>query len=904
MKIIGLKINGIKNPVGFSCERLFASWKVTDTAAKRQVNAKIEAAVTPDFGELVYRKEGQALCSGGTELELAVKPRTTYYWRVTVTGDNGECAVSETTVLETAKLDEPWQAGWIGVNEEDMLHPVFKKEFAVEKKVVRGRAYICGLGLYEAYLNGKKIGQDYLAPFLNDYEEGYQYQTYDITAQLAGENRMEILLGKGWYMGASGQGSQPDLPGNRMMAIAELYLDYEDGSTEVIVTDESWQYRGSDIAESGIRSGETFDRLFWQGKENPWRAAELCEAPGKLLERYSPSVTVKEELAPVEILHTPAGETVADFGQSLVGYMEFTADFEAGTRIVIECGEEPRDGVLCHDNNIETESIFEYVSDGRKETVRPHFSCFRYRYLRVSGWPGELKKEDITAKVVCLDLERTGYIETSDKQINQLYENCLWSQKSNFIDSPADCPRRSDCPGWMEAARVSARAASYNMDTRVFYRKFLRDLRSAQLREGGRIPNYIPSLTEEGGMAGVWGDADMFIPDVLFSVYGNLGECEEYYPMMRDWVEYLYRRDEEQGGMRLLHVGCQSGNSLVSGGITEHSMEDADDGDYIGAVFYYQSAKLTALMAERLGCSADAAKYRRLAKEICGAIFGEYFTPNGRLAVDTQTSYILALQFGLYLDRKKLVAQFKDRLRKDSYQIRCGVVGAPLLYTTLCENGMEELAYHLLFLGQYACGSVAEFLYAYVGGIRAAEPGCRKALIAPVPDVRLRHFECSYDSVSGRYASGWSIEKNGMFTLQVEIPFDCEAVVRLPRCSGRGVKVSFWNGKGVKYAPEAFEIPETGELTLDAGRYAITYFPTKDYRLRYHPMTKLDELAEDKAVLKLLEQELPIACGLVKSNDKEHKNLTLGELGSLSFMGLTPAATEPVVQKIYRIKRW
>ena len=905
VKIIGLKINGIRNPVGFSCERLFASWKVTDTAAKRQVNARIEVAKAPDFKGLAYRKEGQALCSGGTELELIVKPRTTYYWRVTVTGENGECAVSETAVFETGKLDEPWQAKWIGAGEEDMFYPVLKKEFAVEKKVVRGRIYICGLSQYDVYLNRKKIDTDYPAPCQNDDEKGYPYQTCNITSQLARENRVEILLGKGWCMGVSG---------SRMMAIAEMHLDYEDGSTEIIVTDESWQYRGSDIVGSGIHS-ETIDRLLWQGKENPWRAAEICEVPGKLLDRCSLPVVVKEELAPVEILHTPAGETVADFGQKLVGYMEFTADFEPGTRIMMECGKVLKQGNFCHDNHRGTEGAFTYVSDGRKETVRPHFTCFNYRYLCVSGWPGELKKEDITAKVVCPDLERTGYIETSNQKINRLYENCLWSQKSNFIYILADCLQRNEHLGQNRDVQVSVHAASHNMDTRAFYRKFLHDLRSARLRADGGIPDCIPLPGGAGGAAGAWGGAGTYILDKLFSVYGNLGECEEYYSMMQDWVEYMYRKDEEQGGMRLFHHDFRPENRPSPDGIAEQGFEGTADEDYIGTVCYYQSAKLIAEMAGRLGYSADARKYHRLEKEICGAIFGEYFTPSGRLAVDTQTAYSITLMFGPYLDRKKLVAQLKERLRKDSYQIRCGFVGVPLLCTILCENGMEELAYHFLFQEDFqgwlscsfdhnACSFVTEFLYTCAGGIRAAEPGYRKALIAPVPDMRFRNFGCSYDSASGRYASNWDIAKNGMFTLQVEIPFGCEATVRLPRCSGRDVKVSCWNGKGIKYVPETFEIPGTGELTLDAGRYAFTYFPTKDFRQIYHPMTRLYELTEDKEVLKLLSRELPIVYGLVKSSDKEHRNIMLGELDTLSSLGLTPAMAEPVVQKIYGIRRW
>ena len=499
------------------------------------------------------------------------------------------------------------------------------------------------------------------------------------------------------------------------------------------------------------------------------------------------------------------------------------------------------------------------------------------------------------------------------------YNHWIPQQKSNFIDLPTDCPQRSERLGWTGDAQVFAPTASYNMDTRAFYRKFLRDLRSEQLRMNGGIPNYIPSLGELGGAASVWGDVGTFVPEQLYKTYGNLEDVKAYYPLMHDWVEYMYRIDEEKGGKRLFLNGFQFGDWLALDGVTENSFKGSTDDDYIGTVYYYQSTKILADMAERLGKTEDAKRYRALAEEIRSAIMHEYFTPSGRLAMDTQASYIIALKFGLCIDKERVIAQFKERLKKDCYEIKCGFVGAPLLCMTLCENGMEDLAYHFLFkegfpswlyavnmgattiwerwnsvmpdgttsptgmnsLNHYSYGSVVEFFYAYIAGIRAIEPGYRKAIIAPVPDMRFRYFNCSYDSACGKYVSNWSIAEDGTLNIHIDIPFNCEAEVTLPRYSG-----------------------ENATMTLDAGSYDFSYMPNKDYRKRYDANTRLNEVADDAEVMGILRDRLPIAFGMILSGDKENGNLTFGELGFMFFMGFNPQMVAEATKDIYDMIRW
>lgn len=368
---------------------------------------------------------------------------------------------------------------------------------------------------------------------------------------------------------------------------------------------------------------------------------------------------------------------------------------------------------------------------------------------------------------------------------------------------------------------------------------------------------------------------------------------------------------------------------LALDGITEQSFKGSTDDDYIGSVYYYQSTKLTAQMAGRLGEKADAEKYAELTQKIKEAVLAEYFTPTGRLAMDTQASYIIALKFGLYIDKEKLIGQFKDLLKKDCYQIKCGFVGAPLLCTTLCENGMENLAYHFLFneefpgwlycvnlgattiwerwnsvlddgmisgtgmnsLNHYSYGSVVQFFYEYIAGIRVLEPGFRRVTIAPVPSMKFRYFNCSYESACGKYVSNWSIAKDGRFTLQVEVPFNCEAEVVLPRYTADGV------------VDEAV-ILEDGKMTLTSGSYEFSYMPSKDYRNVYDNDTRLSEVAKDEEVMAILQKELPQAYGMIINHDRENGNLTFRELGLMFFMGFNPEMVAHATEQIFKMKRW
>jgi alpha-L-rhamnosidase len=348
LKITNVRINGIENPVGFAYDYLLCSWNVEEAKGKKQTNAIIEVSDSEDFTDILYKKEAADLKQNGEKLEVELKPRTTYYYRITVFTDGGECATSETALFETGKMEEPWIGKWISPAKEDTFHPVLEKTFAIEKAVKRARLYLTGVGMFETYLDGKKLGEEYLAPYINDYESGIQVLTFPIEKSLEEEKEytLSILLGKGWYMGTFGLGMKDKNFGDRMAAIGELHLEYEDGTVEVVATNDSWEYYGSDIEDSGIYLGEILNHQLWDGKENAKKQVEVLEnleeqdgtrnlSVEKLQDRLSLPVIEKETVQVKKIIYTPAEEIVLDMGQNFAGFVEFKATSRKERRLFL-----------------------------------------------------------------------------------------------------------------------------------------------------------------------------------------------------------------------------------------------------------------------------------------------------------------------------------------------------------------------------------------------------------------------------------------------------------------------------------------------------------------------------------------------------------------------------------------
>ena len=857
--------------MGHDLNPLICSWKICESKGKRQTYARIQLSDDPAMNNILYQKEGSDLRSYGEVLDFPLKPRTRYYYQIAVTSDAEETVVSEPDWFETGKMDEPWLGQWIGIDQPDPFHPEFFKTIEIAKPVKQARLYICGLGLFEAYMNGKKIGNDLFAPFVNDFEECVQSCTYDVEGLHMGTNHFAVILGNGWYRGRFGLHKS----GNRdvdMALMAELHVCYEDGTEECIATDTSWQYRGSIYTLSDIYDGETQDYLLWEGKENPWRQAVPARVDVPLVDRYSLPLHQMEALPVKEVIHTPAGEIVLDMGQNFTGYVECTQVIPKGQTMVLQFGEILQNGNFYNDNYRTAKSTFTYVSDGAERTIRVHFTFFGFRYVKVSGLD-TVDPGCFVGRAVYSEMERTGFIHTGNEKINQLFSNSLWGLKSNFLDMPTDCPQRDERLAWAGDAQVFCPTASFHMDTRTFFAKYLRDLRSDQIRNDGRVSVILPNTDEDLKKltASIWGDVAAFMPSVMYLYFGSKEMLQKHYPLMKAWVDCIYNIDLKRGQKFLFDFGFQYGDWLALDGITERNVHGGTDTDYISSMYYYASTNYVAKAAEILNLP-DAAEYRIRAEQIKQAVLDNYFSVTGRLAVETQTAYLIALKFGVYRNKQMLIKGLRNRIEQDGRRIRGGFVGATMMNTVLAENDLGDLAYDFLFyegfpgwlyainlgattiwerwnsvlpdgsisgtdmnsLNHYAYGSVVEFLYRDAAGIRPVEPAFRKVRIEPMPEIRLGAMKCTYESVSGKYVSNWEICEDGSVKYYLEIPFGCEAEVCLP---------------------------EQEMKVLGTGCYEFHLYTKRDYRALYTAETPLERLIQDPRAVEILDRNIP---GLLK----------------------------------------
>ncbi len=932
MRITNLKINGIKNPVGYAFEQISLSYLVTKTAGKALAFSRIEVSLTKDFGEILYQKEGADLDTVGIVLEFEKKPRTRYYVRVMAQADNGESAVSdEICFFETSKMDEAWTGKWIKPQKEDRFHPEFCKSFkvAADKKIQLARLYISGLGLYSAELNGQRVTDEVLTPYYSNYHYEVQYQTYDVTELIStqGEagNEIRVTLGNGWYKGYFGLAHKKENFGSEFLLLAELHVIYEDGTEEVIGTDESWKYSGSDIEMSDIYMGEWVNRELWNRRNNPqenlWKAPVLGAIEGKLVPRYSIATVEKETMSVKEVLHTPAGETVLDFGQNFAGYVTFfTKSLSRGAKVTLDFGEILQDGNFYNANYRDAKSQFIYISDGRDEWIAPRFTFYGFRYVRVTGWAGDFSEEDwkqtFEGKAVYADMEETGFIETGHPKINRLFLNAKWGQKSNSIDFPTDCPQRDERLGWTGDAQVFSGTASYNMDTAAFYHKFIHDLRTEQLRLDGIVPGVIPVWEKQAAIFScVWGDIATFLPTVLYEHYGDQTALAQYYPMMRGWVDKIDREDAKRGHNYLFNFENQLGDWLALDGRTPQSNEGGTDTYFIASCYYAASAKKTADAAKILGFDEDARHYEKLHDQIVEAVINEYYTPTGRLAIDTQTGYIVALHFGIYPDKQRVLEGFRERLYKDCYKLKGGFVGAPLMCRVLAENGLEEEAFYFLLqedypgwlhcvnlgattiwerwnsvlddgklsgtmmnsLNHYSFGAVVEYLYRDVAGLKALEGGFQKVEISPLVNQKLRWMKMRYESVYGTYRSEWEILKDGRIHATVEIPFNCTALVGLP----------FYPEKPI------------GELK--AGVHEFTYMPTEDMRSRYSKKTLFKDMMQDARAMEVIERVSPLLQYFLGTGNQDFLHESLTTLQNMFYMGFSKEMIDNLTEELTKI---
>lgn len=818
MRLYDLRTEYRINPIGLTVKAPRFSWKMeSDKKNTLQnsyqiiVKAQEKNAERTVWDSGVKEKATSVLISYEGE-ELASETR--YTVQISVTDNHGN--ISEITgSFETGVLDNAeFKAQMITSDfpEEETACPIFGKTFALDKKVKKARLYATAHGVYEATLNGQTVGDYRMAPGWTSYHNRLQYQIYDVTELLAAENEIEITVGNGWYKGILGFYCQPNQYGTQVGAFAELHVEYEDGSKEVLATDETWSVKTGEIRYSEIYMGETIDTDAPEIREGKAVLKEFDKAV--LTAQENEPVRITEKIAGKELIVTPKGERLVDFGQIITGVVELHVNGEKGQKIVIRHAEVlDKDGNFYPETLRQAKSIDTFICNGEEQIFRPHFTFHGFRYICVEGL------EEFTADqfVVCVthsDMEKTGDFTCSDQKVNQLQSNITWSQRDNFLDIPTDCPQRDERLGWTGDAQVFSWTAAFNRNTALFYTKWMRDVAAESSLEKG-VPHVVPDILGQYS-ASAWSDVAVIVPWVVYQIYGDKGILEENWKCMHEWVDYIKNNCEESG---LWQTGFQYGDWLALDKEESADRTGATDKYMIANAYYLYVTDIVKKTAEALGKAEEAAKYADLYETTLDAFQREYYTETGRIVSETQTGAILSLYFDLARekDRKRILNTLLTNIANHKNHLATGFVGTPYICHTLSENGEHEMAATLFMkedypswlyavnmgattiwerwnsikpdgtfdesgmnsLNHYAYGSIGDWMYRKVAGLSQLEPGYKKFQVKPMFVKGIEEWGTEFESVYGKIVAKTSC-KNGKIHVHVEVPANTTAVIVLP----------------------------------------------------------------------------------------------------------------------------
>jgi len=716
-------------------------------------------------------------------------------------------------------------SGWLRIKGPEAAVPVVFRDFQVrgDKKLIAARLSITALGLYQASINGQKIGDAYFTPGWTSYLNRLQYQHYQVTGLIRpGTNRLDVLLSGGWYSGPFGPEKKTGNYGAGKALNCKLVLEYSDGTREQVVSGPHWQVAASFIERSDFYDGEVQDTRK-QGPDKSVMAVDLSPAAGfsldspdqlptaTLVRSISPAVKQQEVFKVVKSWKQPDGSLMLDFGQNMAGFVRIRIRGNAGDTLSVAHGEMlDGKGGLYTGNLRLAEATDRYILSGSEQVLEPWFTYHGFRYVRIRGnAAGVVKPGRVEAVALYSDLKPAGTFACSDTMLNQLHSNILWSMRSNFVDVPTDCPQRSERFGWTGDALGFVQTAAWNYDVLGFYRKYLADLAADQGANGG-VPNIVPDFVrpgkmDKGGVAG-WGDAAVLIPWRLYQVYGDQTVLEDQYESMKAWIDYLSSRSRDG-----LWKDKGYGDWYAQG--------DSTSLHFIDQCFYAYSSRLLGQAADVLGNSRDAAHYRLLSEQVTRLFadtYGRFDTP----ATSTQTAFLLALAFDLLPEQRRqdIAERLVKRIHQDGDRLATGFLGTPHLLPVLSRFGHQDLAYRLLLrrefpswlypltrgattvwekwdavrpdgslqetsFNHFAYGAVGEWFYSDILGIKPAKAGFKQVVIRPLIGGGLKWAKGSYNSVNGRIGVSWRLSGDKV-TLEVEIPAGMTAEVYVPGETG------------------------------------------------------------------------------------------------------------------------
>ncbi|HVN57388.1 MAG TPA: glycoside hydrolase family 78 protein [Bacteroidales bacterium] len=834
-----------RNPVGIGTTEPRFSWVINATGRNIIQSAYyIEVATDNKFAkQSMVWQSGQVSSDRSVLVQYAGQPLRSsqrYFWHVKVMDNKKrESKWSEAAYFETGLLSkDEWKAAWIELPGDTLRYspsPSFRKEFQISKPVASARIYVTSHGYYELHLNGSKVGDQVLTPGWTSYGKRLQYQEYDVTGMLnRGSNAVGAVLGDGWYRGTLAWGNNWAIYGKHLGLLLRMKITFTDGSEMTVLTDESWKGNlDGAIRMNDIYNGESFDATKdlagWDKPgydDSKWIRVTTGKYDNSNL-ICSESVPVRkiQEIKPVKIFRTPKGSLIADMGQNMVGWIRLRVKGEKGRTVILRHAEVlDKYGEFYTGNLRSAKCTITYTMNGNGEEVyEPRFTFMGFRFVEVTGFPGELKPENLTGIVVHSDMTPTGTFECSNPLVNQLQHNIVWGMKGNYVDVPTDCPQRDERLGWTGDAQAFCRTAAFNMDVSPFFAKWLRDV-AADQRPGGEVPVVIPDVLDRQGSetascSAGWGDVSVIAPWTMYTVYGDRKFLENQYPSMKAWVEYIMKK---AGDSFIWKGGSLYGDWLFyHPPVNNHPEPDGyTQPDYIATAYYAYSTKILAHAAGELGKKEDEKRYNELFNNIKKAFIHEYVTPAGRVGTCSQTSYVLALMFGLLPDdlNSDAVSFLVEDIKNRGNRLSTGFLGSIYLCHVLSAYGRTDVAYELLLqehypswlypvkmgattiwerwdgqktdstfqdpgmnsFNHYAYGAVGDWMYRVVAGIETETPGYRHLRIQPSPGEKLSFARASFESPYGTISSGWIRNGDGKTEYSVRIPANTDATIVLP----------------------------------------------------------------------------------------------------------------------------
>lgn len=720
---------------------------------------------------------------------------------------------------------------------------LFRKEFNVRKKVKKARLYVTALGSYRIFVNGALIGNYVLTPEFTNYNSRIIYQTYDISESITkGDNVIGSLLGDGWYGSPLGWNGEYDLFGiSDNMLLAEIHIEYKDGSEAIIITDNSWRADRSPILKSEVYSGEFYDARFEQEgwnttgfNDSKWSCVRAMDCNYNLLSpQVDNPVEVTQHVKPVEVYKTGDSRWIFDFGQNLAGWVKLKVEGEAGTVVKMRFAEilSSRDSIYV-DNLRNATATDSYVLKGTGvEEYVPHFTFHGFRYMELTGYPGELPKDAIEAEVISSIKNVTGRIQTSSPLANKMYSLGIWGQRGNFISVPTDCPQRDERLGYTGDGQVFWRTGTYNFDIAAFAHKWMGDIRDEQTVDGS-FPNTAPTVPKSNRKNGApgWEDAGVIVPWGTWMQYGDKSIIEENWEAMVRYMDFVEGRSKQ-----FIRPGYFLGDHLAPDFSTPSNL--------LSTGLWAMTADMMSQMAKAIGKDGEAKKYSELKMDIQQAFQNKFISPDGKVGTESQTSYAIALHTGMVPDSlKELVTDnFIEAIEKRDWHVSTGFIGTPYLLFALSNNGRADVAYRLLLndtypswgymikngattwwerwnsdkgdpsmnsFNHYAFGSVVEWMYRSMAGIDVdpEAPGFKKIKISPTFDRSgvITQVKGEYESVYGKIVSNWIINTDNTATLKVEIPPNTTASINVP-------------GDARIIAQDGDEISNLNKNTVDVG---------------------------------------------------------------------------------------